>query len=1222
MKCNPVKYPNMNIAKTFLSHKQMLITTNFLIFCSLPLTFQSCKDGAESAHSDYYTQGIGIYPGAPSENFAPNMVKDNEYRNIALHRAAYSSNSYDYNLTAQLITDGYIDNHAPNYLEVTTSGGTVPRREREWAIDGGPFSRNILRGDDTYIQYHWTGEVIHGKRLSISGDVAYNEVAAKNGYEITALASKDGKNWDTIGQLKGKLPGEAIKYKVSSDPNKNNYEDNDHSLSARTFNIDMDLNTDEPFAYFRLNFKMDGAKYWMDKENKFFDKDGEAITVMPAQVFSSAWMNAEGDEQWVCIDLGTKAKFDRIKLFWLCKPNNGTIQTSDDAKTWKDIATLPNDSTLNQDIKVKGKARYIRLALQESRQAGEYILSEMEIWGKGGLVAQPAPVKGLEDGKYFLSGGDWKLCRSTDVKATGEEISTDKYDTGKWITATVPGTVLSSFINIGAIPNPNYADNVSLISESYFNEDFWYRNTFEIPTEYKGKDISLNFDGINWKANIYLNGVKLDDISGAFIRGKYIINNLLKEGKNTLAVQIIHNAHYGAVKEKYTMNTDFNGGILGADNPTFHASIGWDWITTVRGRNMGIWNNVYLEASGKVTIQDPLVTTKLALPDTLAAITPSVFVVNHSADTLQGKLSGYIGNIKFEKPIEMLPNSHEEVRFLPDEFTQLKDQRMNLWWPNGYGTPYLYDAGFTITVGDAVSDEIHYKAGIRQMSYKDENTQLKLYVNGRRFIPLGGNWGFSEHNLNYRAREYDIAVRYHKEMNFNMIRNWVGMIGDEPFYEACDKYGIMIWQDFWLANPVDGPNPYDETMFMTNANDYVKRIRNHASIGLYCGRNEGYPTPTLDKAFREYVDAWNPGIVYISSSADDGVSGHGPYRALAPKDYFSIVPVKFHSERGMPNVMTIESLTRTLSPDALWPQNDQWGKHDYTMEGAQRGQTFNALVENGFGKSNSAKQFTELAQWVNYNGYRAMYESSNVNRLGLVIWMSHSCWPSMTWCTYDYYFEPTGAYFGSKKACEPLHIQWNEQTDSVEVVNLAAGNQTNLKAEMTIRNINGEEVSSISVDPFDIKEDATIPVFAVGSWEYLTQDENLKNAELLFVDLKLYNSHHEVISDNFYLKGKEYGNYQALNKLAKVKLNTAFTPNKDDNQWNGTVTIENTTKVPAMMIRLNLQGADGEQILPVIYSDNYFSIMPREKKEVAIRWKDEDTRGQQPKLVVTGFNVE
>ena len=328
---------------------------------------------------------------------------------------------------------------------------------------------------------------------------------------------------------------------------------------------------------------------------------------------------------------------------------------------------------------------------------------------------------------------------------------------------------------------------------------------------------------------------------------------------------------------------------------------------------------------------------------------------------------------------------------------------MRLWWPNGYGEPYLYDASFSFTIDGVQCDAVNYKAGIREMKTIDKDTKLRIYINHRRLIPLGGNWAFSENNLNYRGREFDAAVRHHREMNYNMIRNWVGMTGDKEFYEACDRYGIMVWQDFWLANPADGPDPNDETMFMDNARDFVLKIRNHPSIGIYCGRNEGYPPKTLDDGLRNAVATLNPGLDYISSSADDGVSGHGPYWAISAKEYFEKQTGKLHTERGMPNVMTYEGLSRTLDAEHMWPQNLYWGRHDYTMEGAQRGASFNQLIADNFGEATSAEEFCNWAQWINYEGYRAMYESGSKDRMGLLIWMSHPCWPSMVWQTYDYY---------------------------------------------------------------------------------------------------------------------------------------------------------------------------------------------------------------------------
>ncbi len=689
------------------------------------------------------------------------------------------------------------------------------------------------------------------------------------------------------------------------------------------------------------------------------------------------------------------------------------------------------------------------------------------------------------------------------------------------------------------------------------------------------------------------------------MRGKFNVTGLLKKGKNYLAVEVICNQHFGAVKEKDENTTQFNGGILGADNPTFHATIGWDWITTVRGREVGIWNEVYLTSTGVASVSDPYVKTELSADKKTVSVSPSVFVRNTDNQPITGTLCGWIGDVKFEKPVTLPGNSEQEVLFCPKQFPQLTSSDFQLWWPNGYGDPTLYEAGFTFTPESGKASTVNYQAGLREMKFVDAKDSLRMYINGRRFIPKGGNWGFDEHNLLYRSREYDIAVGYHKDMNCTMIRNWVGQIGDESFYEACDRHGIMIWQDFWLANPADGPDPYDDMLFLSNAEDYLRRIRSHASIGIYCGRNEGYPPETIDRKLREYVRTLAPGLDYISSSADDGVSGHGPYWALPMKEYFSRQSGKIHTERGMPNVMNIESLSRTLSSDALWPQSVQWGQHDYTLLGAQRAREFNGLVKEGLGEAQSAEEFTRWAQLINYNGYRGMYESTSKSRAGLLIWMSHACWPSMVWQTYDYYFEPTAAYFGVKKACEPLHIQYNALTDSIEVVNHSAGNVTGITAIATIFDLNGKRVRQ-QKGRLNSAEDTT------GSWLKLSGFQPSAPSDVWFLRLQLMGKN-GIVSENLYVMGREENNYRALNTLPSPQLQQTM-------KVSGTkavLTVKNTGNTPAPFLRVNLKGADGEQILPVIYSDNYFTLMPGEQKTVTISWKAEDARGQEPIVEIT-----
>jgi hypothetical protein len=463
-------------------------------------------------------------------------------------------------------------------------------------------------------------------------------------------------------------------------------------------------------------------------------------------------------------------------------------------------------------------------------------------------------------------------------------------------------------------------------------------------------------------------------------------------------------------------------------------------------------------------------------------------------------------------------------------------------------------------------------------------------------------------------------------MNFTMIRNWVGMTGDKEFYEACDRHGVMVWQDFWLANPWDGPDPYYPDLFNEVAEEYVRRIRNHPSIGIYVGRNEGNPPEEINGFLADIVAQEHPGMHYIPHSAAGVVSGGGPYRALPVRDYFrQHGHDTFHSERGMPNVMNYEDMVRAFGEDNIEPVNTMahpnamYGLHDYTLGGlpnmssAQSAESFNQIIAKAFGEPADAKEFGALAQWVNYDGYRAIFEARSEQRRGMILWMSHPAWPSMVWQTYDYYFEPTGAYFGSKKACEPLHILVNPVFEDVEVVNYHALDHKGLKAAAQLINLDGTVVWTKDAT-IDIREDQTVACFP------LEFPSELSDA--YFIKLTLTDASGEVVSDNFYWRGREEGNLQALRTVAKTspKCKVARTSTASEHCF--TVTVSNNDKVPAMMLRLKaMDSATDDLVLPVLYSDNYFFLMPGESRTVTVKVRKEDCAGK-PYIALSGFNVD
>ena len=788
----------------------------------------------------------------------------------------------------------------------------------------------------------------------------------------------------------------------------------------------------------------------------------------------------------------------------------------------------------------------------------------------------------------------------------------------------MPGTVLTSYLNVQAIPDPNFGKNQLYISDSFFYSDFWYRTEFTTPDVASEKTadkkiIWLNFDGINWKADIFLNGEKIGRIDGAFMRGRFDVTGKLRPGeKNAIAVRIEKNATPGSCKQKTFENGGPNGGALGADNPTYHASVGWDWIPTIRGRNTGIIGAVYLTTSGAVTLEDLFITTSLPLPDVSTAdVSIELDLVNRRPEPVTGILRGRFGDAQFELRVNNVGSAESptHIKLDPSTDSALRLQSPKLWWPVGYGDPHLYDVELTFELDNGqISDSKALKAGVRQMAYRVDDGALKLFINGRRFIPRGGNWGFSESMLRYRAREYDAALRYHREMNFNMIRNWVGQIGDNEFYDACDRYGVLVWQDFWLANPWDGPNPDDNTLFLSNVKDTVLRIRNHPSIGLYCGRNEGFPPKVIDDGIQSTLAELHPGLHYIPNSAEDVVGGGGPYM-LMPLNFYPTMAAypKLHSEIGIPNIPSIESVQTFLPKKALWPPGLEWGLHDFAEGGFHRGPTFLSTVEQAYGPSDSFEEFVSLAHFADFEGFRAEFEAQSKNRMGLLLWMSHSCWPSLLWQTYDYYFEPTPAYFACKNACEPLHIQWNRVTDDIEVVNYSAGNALGLTALAEVLNIDGSVQWKKSA-ALDSAEDSAATCIHMEYPAGLTP--------VHFVRLTLARAGAPV-STNLYLRGAQEGDYRAIRLLPKAHVSSTTKTTRQGNYWKLTTRLQNRSAYPALMIRLKVvREKSADRILPVIYSDNYFTLMPGENRTIETELNHADTRGERPRMVVIGFNLK
>jgi len=649
----------------------------------------------------------------------------------------------------------------------------------------------------------------------------------------------------------------------------------------------------------------------------------------------------------------------------------------------------------------------------------------------------------------------WEIKPQAEVNFSGNQISVPGFQFGDYVIGIVPGVVFTSYVAAGKEKDPNFSDNIYKVDETFYNRPFWYRTEFEVPASYKkGQRIWINFDGTNRFADFYLNGTKISgtptsvkDVSGHMLRSKFDITDIVNvSGKNAVAVLI-----WDADQKK---RRDSKEAFGVASSPTYLAAAGWDWMPYVPGRLAGITGNVYLKISGDVVMVDPWVRSELPSKD-LAEISIMPNIQNVSSTNQNVTLSGLIqpGNISFIKNIILSKGETTNFSIDKNEFSQLVINNPKLWWPNGYGDPNLYTCNLKCIIDGEISDEKEIKFGIRKYEYKMIDNKvgwpvLTLYINGQKLFVKGGNWGMSEYLLRCHGNEYQTKISLHKDLNFNMIRCWTGCVTDDEFYDYCDQYGIMVWDDFWLYvafNDVAQPEA-----FKANALDKVRRLRNHPCIAVWCGANETHPKPELDNYLRDMIAKEDHNDrLYKSCSNQDGLSGSGWWGNQPPKHHFETSGSNlawndppypygpdygygFRTEIGTATFPAYESVIKFMPQDQLWPlptdeqlKNDDntiYNKHFFGKEASNANPVnYKRSVNTEFGESANLQEFCEKAQLLNIEVMKGMYEAWNDkmwnDASGLLIWMSQSAYPSFVWQTYDYYYDATGAYWGAKKAC-------------------------------------------------------------------------------------------------------------------------------------------------------------------------------------------------------------
>lgn len=845
---------------------------------------------------------------------------------------------------------------------------------------------------------------------------------------------------------------------------------------------------------------------------------------------------------------------------------------------------------------------------------------------------------------------DWELAEDDMLLESNGNIFDTNYDTSSWYDAVVPGTVLTSLVAAGIYPDPFYGLNNLAIPEDLCRKEWWYRVQFDSPKQ-KDNKAWLILDGINYKADIWLNGKKIGRIDGAFAQGRFDVTNYISD-TNILAVRIYPPHNPGIPHEQSEKaGRGPNGGQLCFDGPTFISSEGWDWIPGIRDRNIGIWQSVYLKYTGDVTIEYPKIVTDLPLPSTdYADISTTLEVTNHSNSVKSVTVKGCMdGNISFTYPVVLQAREKRVVSLTSAEVPALRIKQPRLWWPNGYGEQNMYLMDISVNDNGQCSDSHKIPFGIRELTYELsvhsishgelrieyaptndlQNTKIpfssvpayqsnrdgiaiaellpdadlsKLHIlepdstapylvircNGQRIFCRGGNWGMDDGMKRVSREHLEPAFRLHREAGFNMIRNWTGESTEELFYTLCDEYGMLVWNDFWLSTEGVNQNVNDEDLFVDNARQTVKRFRNHPSIAVWCPRNEGYAPTALNNRLVDIVIQEDGTRHYNPNSRYMNLRTSGPWHHLDDiTDYYTSRSHGFSTELGAPSIPTAESMEKFIPESERWPISDTWHYHDLHCGLPE----YCNAIDRMFGKSGSMAEFCKKAQVVNYDRYRAMFESWNSHlwnsTTGVLLWMSHPAWPSVQWQTYSWDYETPGAYFGSKKACEPLHVQRNPHDGKVLIVNTSQNNLSNVKVTATRYTLDGlkmqRDVRKVTaICPNSIKEVLTMPSFSADNCVI----ERLE----LYVDGKL-------VSLNDYIVAPS-DNYQVLNSLPKLRLNARLLSSKGDYK---VIEVENPHSVTAVSVKFNIRNREtGEAILPAYFNDGYINLLPGEKRHIRV----------------------
>lgn len=856
--------------------------------------------------------------------------------------------------------------------------------------------------------------------------------------------------------------------------------------------------------------------------------------------------------------------------------------------------------------------------------------------------------------------GNWSIQSSGEVHADGAAISSVGFATNNWYPAKVPSTVLSALVedqvypdpytgmNLRSIPGTTYPifedfSNLLMPPASPFRQSWWYRTEFNLPAEYKGKTIWLALDGINYRANLWMNGKQIansDELAGTWRLFRFDVTAVAKAGStNALGIEV------------------------SAPQPHDLAITLVDWAPMPPDKEMGVWRDVHISATGPIALRYPAVLTKLNLPaNNEARLTVRAELTNAKDRPVEAVVKGRIADLAFEQKVRLGPTETRVVHFTPQKFPQLTVQNPRLWWPAPVGKQELYPLDLVVEVPDGISDAAHIQFGIRDISSTiDESGHRLFQVNGKNILIRGAGYSF-DLMLRSSPERQQAELRYVRDLNLNAVR-LEGKIENDHFFDLADQLGILVIPGWCCCDQWENWPAWDkenERIAGESLRDQLLRLARHPSVLAWLYGSDFAPPPRIESLYLQIMQEveWpNPAISSAGARnttvGPSGVKMTGPYEYVAPSFWYVDKrhggAFGFNTETSPgPAIPPIESLRRILPADHLWPIDSVWEYHAGGMSRTLN--VFTEALNQRYGRANSVEEYAMKAQVQAYEAHRAMMEAYGRNKYtstGIIQWMLNNAWPSMIWHLYDWYLRPGGSYFGVKKACEPLHVQYSYDDRSIVVVNSLYQPFANLKVSAKIFNLDMSEKFSQQAE-VSLAADSSTRVFELPSPSGLSAT--------YFVSLTL-ESAGEVVSRNFYWLSthdetldwarqeedasgqydistwtptKDFADYTALNTLPKVGLDANAQFKKNGDEGSTTVTLHNPSSALAFVVHLKIdkeanrrvsrEGSVDEEMLPVLWTDNYFSLLPGETRQITATYRAPE-RNAVPAVEVEGWNV-